>query len=423
MKKIIALLLMVVAVVTLVSCGQQAKGSVYYLNFKPEVDSNWQALAAEYTKETGVEVKVVTAASGKYEETLTAEMAKSAAPTLFQISGTVGYANWSDYCLDLSGSDVYKDLTSDSFAVKVNNGIYGIAYVYEAYGIIVNKGLLESKTTYKVADITSFDKLKEVAEYVHANAATLGFDAFTNSNLDGSSSWRFSGHLANVALSYEFQADGITSQPATIKATYSDNMKAVWDLYVNNTAYAKSSIDTAKDAEAEFKAGEAVFFQNGVWEYPAVGTKTDGTTAIELAYLPIFMGIDDANEGFCSGTENYWAVNKTASKADQKATLDFLHWVANSEKGTAALAAMGFAAPFKNAKASGNTLSDLCNEWNKTHSYGVSWVAMNNTPNTDAWRANVVSALSAYTQGTGEWSAVKAAMVDGWATNYAGQNQ
>ena len=79
MKKLIAMLLAVLMVVGLFAgCTEQpattdpvgtdpvteAKGSVYYLNFKPEADAAWQALAAKYTELTGVEVKVVTAASG-----------------------------------------------------------------------------------------------------------------------------------------------------------------------------------------------------------------------------------------------------------------------------------------------------------------------------------------------------------------------
>ena len=59
-------------------------GSVYYLNFKPEADQAWQDLAKTYTEKTGVEVKVVTAASGEYDNTLTAEMDKSSAPTMFR---------------------------------------------------------------------------------------------------------------------------------------------------------------------------------------------------------------------------------------------------------------------------------------------------------------------------------------------------
>lgn len=60
-------------------------GSVYWLNFKPESDEVLQEVAADYTAKTGVEVKVVTAASGTYSTTLLSEMDKSAPPTLFVI--------------------------------------------------------------------------------------------------------------------------------------------------------------------------------------------------------------------------------------------------------------------------------------------------------------------------------------------------
>ena len=59
-------------------------GKVYYLNFKPEQDAQWQELAKLYTEETGVPVTVLTAASGNYETTLKSEMAKTDAPTLFR---------------------------------------------------------------------------------------------------------------------------------------------------------------------------------------------------------------------------------------------------------------------------------------------------------------------------------------------------
>ena len=63
--------------------GDDSKGKVYYLNFKPEAADQWAALAKEYTKEKGVDVKVQTAASGTYEQTLKSEIAKTEAPTLF----------------------------------------------------------------------------------------------------------------------------------------------------------------------------------------------------------------------------------------------------------------------------------------------------------------------------------------------------
>lgn len=119
--------------------SKDAKGEVYYLNFKPEQNDAWQALAKAYTEETGVPVTVVTAASGTYEETLMSEIAKSNPPTLFQVNGPVGLANWKDYCLDLNGSAILGELTSEDFALKDGDAVLGIAYVIESYGLITNK--------------------------------------------------------------------------------------------------------------------------------------------------------------------------------------------------------------------------------------------------------------------------------------------
>ncbi|MBQ2400880.1 MAG: ABC transporter substrate-binding protein, partial [Lachnospiraceae bacterium] len=205
-----------------------ADGSVYYLNFKPEQDQQWQDLAKAYTEETGVPVTVVTAASGEYETTLMSEMGKSSAPTLFQVNGPVGLANWTDYCYDLAGTDIYNELTSEGFALKDGDAVKGIAYVVESYGIITNKSLLE-KAGYTVEDIDSFEDLKNVAEDITARKDELGFAAFSSAGMDGSSDWRFKTHLANLPIYFEYQADGIGST-AEIKGTYLDNYKNIWDL-------------------------------------------------------------------------------------------------------------------------------------------------------------------------------------------------
>ena len=418
MKKIISIVLCILSLCLLFSgCGGKKgsdTGKVYYLNFKPEQDKAWKDLAAAYTEETGVEVKIVTAAEGKYEETLLAEIDKSSAPTLFQISGQISLESWKDYCLDLKDSAVYKELTSDDFAIKEGDSVYGVAYVYEGYGLIVNKKLLE-KAGYKIEDINSFRKLREVAESITARKAELGFSAFTSAGLASSSSWRFSGHLANMPLFYEFEADKITSQPATIKGTYLDNYKALWDLYINNsTIDPKTLTSEQNDAAVEFKNGKAVFYQNGTWEYGNIASIGDEN----IGYLPIYTGIRDEKQGLCCGTENYWAVNKTASEADIKATLDFLNWVVTSEKGTTALAeSMGFVSPFRSAKPVDNILCNIMNDYVAEGRYNVSW-AFNFTPNVDSWRSNLVSALAAYSAGTGDWDAVRRAFVDGWAEQY-----
>ena len=163
----------------------EAKGKVYYLNFKPEADAQWQELADMYTEKTGVEVTVVTAASGQYETTLKSEMGKDEAPTLFQVNGPVGLASWKDYCYDLKDAAITKEATSDDFLLKDGDAVDGIGYAIESYGIIYNKNLLK-KAGYSEEDIKSFADLKKVAEDITARSKELGFSAFTSAGMDGS---------------------------------------------------------------------------------------------------------------------------------------------------------------------------------------------------------------------------------------------
>ena len=156
------------------SSGDNGKGSVYFLNFKPEAADQWTALAKEYTDETGVQVKVQTAASGTYEQQLKSELAKSEAPTIFQVNGPVGYQNWKGYTADLTDSDIYKEMNDQSLALKGDDGqIVGVPYVIESYGIIYNKDLVKKYTkldgaVIKSADeIKDFDTLKKVADDMH----------------------------------------------------------------------------------------------------------------------------------------------------------------------------------------------------------------------------------------------------------------
>ena len=135
MKKMTKIVSAVVAGTLAVSCFMSCAkkdsgvGQVRYLNFKPEVASIYQELADAYEKETGVKVIVETAANNSYESTLTSKMATKQAPTLFQINGPRGYANWSSYCADLSNTELYKHLSDKSLAVTAGKQVVGIAYV------------------------------------------------------------------------------------------------------------------------------------------------------------------------------------------------------------------------------------------------------------------------------------------------------
>lgn len=239
-------------------------GSVYWLNFKPESDEVLQEVAADYTAKTGVWVKVVTAASGTYSQTLLSEMDKSAPPTLFIIGNSAGVKDWKDYALDLNGTAIANELNTDAYNLYDETGkLVSIGYCYECYGIITNPDLIE-KAGHTMDEIKNFEGLKAVAEDIHARADELGFDAFSSSDMDDSSSWRFTGHMANLEYYYEQEGTAWTECPPTISGKYMDNFKNLYDLCINNSLTDPKELATGgHDAENEFKTGQAAFFING----------------------------------------------------------------------------------------------------------------------------------------------------------------
>ncbi|MCT9002881.1 ABC transporter substrate-binding protein [Microbacterium memoriense] len=408
--------------------GGDAEGKVYYLNFKPEQADDWVALAAEYTEETGVQVDVQTAASGTYETTLKSEMAKSNAPTLFQVNGPVGLASWKDYVADLSDTAVYEHLNDQSVALTGDDGeVLAIPYVVETYGIIYNKKIvndyiaLGDSSVSSIDEITDFATLSSVVEGIQAHKDDLGIEgAFTSAGFDSSSDWRFKTHLANIPLYWQFKADGVTGQPAEINDSYLDGYQDIFDLYINNATVDPSTLSgkTIEDTNSEFALGKAAFYQNGTWAYGDVSGQAVADE--DLGMLPIYIGAEgEENSGLVTGSENYWVVNNESSEADQQATKDFLEWVITSDTGRDTLAnTMGFVTPFDTFGdyLPANPLVRADAEYTAAGKTAVTWNFT--VMPSEEWKNGVGQALLQYAQGTGDWDAVETAYVDGWATEY-----
>lgn len=408
--------------------GGDAEGKVYYLNFKPEQADDWVALAAEYTEETGVQVDVQTAASGTYETTLKSEMAKSNAPTLFQVNGPVGLASWKDYVADLSDTAVYEHLNDQSVALTGDDGeVLAIPYVVETYGIIYNKKIvndyiaLGDSSVSSIDEITDFATLSSVVEGIQARKDDLGIEgAFASAGFDSSSDWRFKTHLANIPLYWQFKADGVTGQPAEINDSYLDGYQDIFDLYINNATVDPSTLSgkTIEDANSEFALGKAAFYQNGTWAYGDVSGQAVADE--DLGMLPIYIGAEgEENSGLVTGSENYWVVNNESSEADQQATKDFLEWVITSDTGRDTLAnTMGFVTPFDTFGdyLPANPLVRADAEYTAAGKTAVTWNFT--VMPSEEWKNGVGQALLQYAQGTGDWDAVETAYVDGWATEY-----
>lgn len=410
-------------------------GSVYYLNFKPEVDAQWQEIAAAYTAETGVPVKVVTAASGTYEEVLKSESAGSDAPTLFQINGPVGYNAWKDYCMDLSNTDLYNNLSDKSLAIAADGGVYGIPYTVEVYGIIYNDAIMQAyfamdgAVAKSVDEINSFDTLKAVVEDMQAKKDDLGIDGvFASTSLLPGEDWRWHTHLANILVYYELKDKG-ASDVAELEFTYGENFKNIFDLYINNSTCAPTLLGSKSvtDSMAEFALGQCAMVQNGNWGWGQIsGVEGNVVTEENVKFMPIYVGVQgEENQGLCTGTENFWCVNSQTSEANQKATLDFVNWMISSDAGKDYMVnSLGNAAPFSTFGDDEKPQDPLVKEMYAYMEGGKTAVSWNFTifPSQD-FKDDFGAALLEYCNGNMTWEDVANTVVTRWAEEKAATAQ
>lgn len=407
--------------------------TVRFLNFKPEVAQIYDKIAAAYEKETGVKLIVETAASGNYEQTLAAKMGTKEAPVLFQINGPKGYANWKDYCADLSGTKLYEHLTDKSLAVTNNGKVYGIPYVVEGYGIIYNSAvtdkyfaLPEKATEYKSMDeIKSFAALKAVVEDMQKNAEKLGIEGvFAVTSLKTGEDWRWQTHLANIPVYYEFKDNNIdltSDETKTVAFKYAENFKNIFDLYINNSTTDKKTLGSkiVDESMAEFALEKCAMVQNGNWAWAQIKAVSGNKVKAEnIKYLPIYMGIDEEEkQGLCIGTENFFAINSKASQEEQQAAADFMYWLFSSETGKDyVINQLEMIAPFDTFSEDERPEDPLALEV-------VKW--MNNGDVTNipwyftvfpgqTFKSDFGAALLQYAQGTKSWDEVKKLFVERW---------
>ncbi len=410
---------------------------IRYLNFKPEIAEVYDRISAEYEKETGVKLVVETAASGTYESTLTARMATSDAPTIFQINGPIGYTSWAEYCADLKDTELYKHLKDKSLAVTANDGVYGIPYVVEGYGIIYNSKILdayfalpEKATEYaSVDDIKSFTALKAVVEDMQKNKDKLGIDGvFASTSLKTGEDWRWQTHLMNIPLTVEFQDKGIDFTGEgykTIEFKYAENFKNIFDLYINNSTADKKQLGTldVTSSMAEFALGKCAMVQNGNWGASQIlGVSGNTVSAENIKFMPVYMGISgEESMGLCIGTENFICINAKASEAEQKAAADFLYWLFSSDTGKKFVTEeLGFISPFDtfgDNEVPDDPLAREVMRWmNRQDVTNLPW---NFTVfPSQHFKDNLGAALLKYAQGTMNWDNVKKLATEEWKSEF-----
>ena len=428
--------------------GKEKAQEIYFLNFKPEIADVYEAkvIPAFQAENPGYKLKVVTAASGTYEQTLKSEQAKSNPPVIFQTNGPVGLEGSRNDAAPLDDTNFYKLLADKSMALKLDGKVAAIPYAVEGYGIIYNDAIMnkyfalpnKAVAINSAEEIKDFATLKAVVEDMQKNIDALGIKGvFASTSMAAGNQWRWQTHTVNVPLYYEFLKKAPETSPVltglaaeTLNFTYNKNFKDLMDLYTNNSLTAKTLLGSKSvdDSMAEFALGQCAMVQNGNWAAAQIlGTPGNKVASADIKFLPLYMGIDgEMNAGLCVGTENYLCINKNASAEAQAAADVFLTWLFSSPTGKKLVSEdLKFITPFNSfseAELPTDPLSQQVSIWmNKSGVNSIGWTFA--AIPSEEWKNALGSALLAYFEGKADWNNVVKTAQDQWAAEWSIKNK
>lgn len=449
MKKLMGILLiLLVGSMMFIGCSKDTAQEVYFLNFKPEIAEVYETkVAPAFEKENpGYKLKVVTAASGTYEQTLKSEQAKSNPPVIFQTNGPVGLASSKNEAASLEGTDFYKLLADKSMALKLDGVVSAIPYAVEGYGIIYNDAIMrkyfelpnKAVAISSAEEINNFATLKAVVEDMQKNKDALGIKGvFASTSMSAGNQWRWQTHTVNVPLFYEYSEKDPSASPlmtglnsSTFDFKYNENFKNLMDLYTNNSVTEKTLLGSKSvdDSMAEFALGQCAMVQNGNWAAAQIlGTAGNKVAKEDIKFLPLYMGIPgEESAGLCVGTENYLCINKNASPEAQKGADVFLTWLFSSSTGKQLVSNdLMFITPFNSFSANelpSDPLSQQVSLWmNKSGISSVAWT-FNAIPS-EEWKNAFGSALLSYFEGKTSWNDVVKTAQEQWTSEWNIKNK
>lgn len=450
MKKALGIVLMLAAAGSMLFAGggKDKAQEIYFLNFKPEIADVYEAkvIPAFQAENPGYKLKVVTAASGTYEQTLKSEQAKSNPPVIFQTNGPVGLEGSRNDAAALDNTNFYKLLADKSMALKLDGKVAAIPYAVEGYGIIYNNAIMnkyfalpnKAVAINSAEEIKDFATLKAVVEDMQKNKDALGIKGvFASTSMAAGNQWRWQTHTVNVPLYYEFLKKAPETSPVltglaaeTLDFTYNKNFKDLMDLYTNNSLTAKTLLGSKSvdDSMAEFALGQCAMVQNGNWAAAQIlGTPGNKVASADIKFLPLYMGIDgEMNAGLCVGTENYLCINKNASAEAQAGADVFLTWLFSSPTGKKLVSEdLKFITPFNSfseAELPTDPLSQQVSIWmNKSGVNSIGWTFA--AIPSEEWKNALGSALLAYFEGKADWNTVVKTAQDQWAAEWNIKNK
>lgn len=320
-------LVFVMVVMVLAACGGQSSDDgdakkpeksgkkITIFQSKVEISEELEALAEEYTKETGVEVDVWGTTGGDFFQQLQIRLNSDQGPTIFSTNVGTESEKLKSYLYDMSNEDYIKHI-APGMELMIDDKYLGIPYGIEGFGLVYNKDLVTSE------DITDYDSFVTFL----AEAKEKGFNGI---ELARETSFLLS-HIFNTPFALQedpvaFIAD-LNSGAVTMPEV--DEFQEFAKFMVAIKDYTKNPLETPYDAQiGDFAGQDTAMIHQGNWAYNMFA---DYDLDFEMDVMPLPLS---GNDKLSVGTGKYWVINNNATEDEIKEANKFLEWMHTSELG------------------------------------------------------------------------------------------
>ncbi len=276
---------------------------------------NLNALAEEYTKETGVQVEVWETTGDNYFSDLKTDLTTGKGPTIFSLQPGAESKEMSDYLTDLSDLSFISKIKA-GLADKIDSKVVGIPYTVEGFGLVYNSKLVDPKT------LTSTDAL---ISYLQKEKAA-GINGLGLSQED----YFLIAHILNTPFAVQSDPDGYLQKVLSGEVRIKDDkafqeFAKIMDAIRTNCT---NPVDVTYDNNCgDFATGKTAMIHQGNWCYSMFKDYTIDFD-MGLAALPI-----EGNQKLAVSVPTSWYVNTDASDDEKALAKDFLNWLYTSDTG------------------------------------------------------------------------------------------
>ncbi|WP_274361720.1 sugar ABC transporter substrate-binding protein [Paenibacillus thermotolerans] len=287
---------------------------------KVEIAEQLEALAGQYTQETGNPVEVWGSAGDAYMTQLQAKLAAGEGPSIFSVASGSEVEKFKSYYYDMSNEDYVKNI-APNMAPTVDGKVVGIPYGVEGFGLVYNKSLVDPKN---VTDLASFTKTLQDLKAQGKNGLSLSQEAYF-----------LIGHIINTPFALQPDPVGFIGKlnKGEVKMADTKEFQEFAKFMEAIKANTNNPMEVKYDTQmGDFATGKTAMVHQGNWSWGMLADFGDLGFDVGMMALPLA-----GNDKIAVGVASNWVINGKKDADEIKAANAFLNWLVTSDTGKNAI--------------------------------------------------------------------------------------